>query len=78
MRQGLAPVVFIVFLFVTACSSVEWVNPSNPGVDYAQDYNQCESDTSRDPKLQRGNRYLLAQSIERCMAKKGWVMVEKP
>lgn len=78
MRQRLAPVVSIVFLVVTACSSAEWVNSSNPGVDYAQDYNQCDSDAIRDPKLQRGNRYLHQQSIERCLAKKGWVLVEKP
>ncbi|MGH7163967.1 MAG: hypothetical protein ACREIS_00405 [Nitrospiraceae bacterium] len=78
MRQGLVPIVSILFLFVAACSSTEWVNPTNPNEDYAQAYNRCDSDAIRDPKLQRGNKYLHQQSIERCMAKKGWVLVEKP
>jgi hypothetical protein len=78
MHRGYAPLVFVGFLLTAACGSVEWVNPTNPAADYARDYNSCESDATQDPKLQRGNKFLLDKSIERCMAKKGWVMVEKP
>jgi len=78
MRQGYAPLVFVGLILTAACSSVDWVNSNNPNADFARDHNDCESDATQDPKLQRGNKFLLDKSIERCMAKKGWVMVEKP
>ncbi len=78
MRQGLVSIVPVMFLLVTGCSSTEWVNRTDPSADFAQDHSKCENDTREDPRLQRGNKYMSDQSIERCLAKKGWVLVEKP
>jgi hypothetical protein len=61
-------------LLLTGCISSEWVHPTKPKGDFTQDWNKCESDALKDPKLQQGNMYLLQQATERCVLKKGWVM----
>jgi hypothetical protein len=67
-----------VYLAVLAgCSTTEWVHPNKPKDEFAQDYNKCQSDTLRDPKLQQGIQLLLLEATERCVQKKGWRLVEK-
>jgi hypothetical protein len=62
---------------ITACSSAEWVHPNKPKDEFAQDYNKCQADALRDPKLQQGIQLLLLEATERCVQKKGWRLVEK-
>jgi hypothetical protein len=59
------------------CSTSEWVHPNKPKDEFAQDYNKCQADTLRDPKLQQGIQLLLLEATERCVQKKGWRLVEK-
>lgn len=59
------------------CSSAEWLHPNRPKEQYTQDYNKCQADTLRDPKLQQGIQLLIIQATERCMQKQGWRLVEK-
>ena len=71
---GLAAGAFV----LASCASTEWVN-SNKGKDnYATDYNSCEMSVQQDPKIQAGAKALLMRAIDRCMAKEGWMLVEKP
>jgi len=53
------------------------VHPTRSKDLYTQDYNQCQADTLRDPKLQQGIQLLIIQATERCLQKKGWRLVEK-
>ncbi len=69
--------VYILFLALAACSSAEWVHPNKPKDAFAQDYNKCEGDALRDPKLQQGIRLMLLEATERCLRKMGWQLVEK-
>ena len=64
-------------ILLTGCSSTEWVHPNKPKDQFAQDYNQCQADTLRDPKLQQGIQLLLLEATERCVQKKGWRLIEK-
>lgn len=64
-------------IVLVGCSTSEWVHPNKPKDEFAQDYNKCQSDTLRDPKLQQGIQLLLLEATERCVAKKGWRLVEK-
>ena len=68
----------LVFLSLSAgCSTSEWVHPSRPKDQFTQDYNKCQADTLRDPKLQQGIQLLIIQATERCVQKQGWRLVEK-
>ncbi|HET9960912.1 MAG TPA: hypothetical protein VFQ34_01135 [Nitrospiraceae bacterium] len=62
---------------ITACSSAEWRHPVKPSDEFAQDYNKCQNDAMRDPKLQQGLQLLVIQATERCVQKMGWRLVEK-
>lgn len=64
-------------LVLAGCSTTEWVNLNNPQAEYGQDYNQCETAGYQNPKVQGGMKLILQQSIDRCMAKKGWILREK-
>lgn len=68
----------IVFgLLLTACSSTEWVHPNKPGDAFTTDYNKCQQDAARDPKLQQGSQLLLINATERCIQKEGWRLIER-
>ena len=62
---------------VAGCSSTEWVHPSKPKDQFTLDYNKCQADTMRDPKLQQGIQLLIIQATERCVQKMGWRLVDK-
>lgn len=62
---------------LAGCSSAEWVHPNRPKDQFAQDYNKCQADTLRDPKLQQGIQLLLIEATERCVQKMGWRFIEK-
>ena len=62
---------------VTGCSSTEWVHPTKPKDQFTLDYNRCQADVMRDPKLQQGIQLLAIQATERCIQKQGWRLVEK-
>ena len=59
---------------LTACGSGDWIHPTKPSEAFAADYNKCESDVLKDPKLQQGQKYLVLQATERCMKKRGWML----
>ena len=61
----------------SGCSSAEWVHPNRPKDQFTLDYNKCQADTLRDPKLQQGIQLLVIQATERCVQKEGWRLVEK-
>ncbi len=63
--------------FLTSCSTSEWRHPTKPKDEFAQDYNKCQTDALRDPKLQQGIQLLLIQATERCVQRMGWRLVEK-
>lgn len=67
----------VLLSLLTACSGAEWVHPTRPKDQYAQDYNKCQADTLRDPKLQQGIQLLIIQATERCLQKQGWRLVER-
>jgi len=69
--------VMVLIMTVTGCSSVEWVHPNKPKSEFAQEYNKCENQSLQDPKLQSGSKLLLQQAVEKCLAKKGWILREK-
>jgi hypothetical protein len=60
-----------------SCGSSEWVHPTKPKDQFLQDWNACESNMLRDPKLQQGNKFLLSQATERCLMKDGWILREQ-
>jgi hypothetical protein len=67
----------LILIALAGCSTSEWVHPNKPKDEFAQDYNKCQADTLRDPKLQQGIQLLLLEATERCVQKKGWRLVEK-
>ncbi|MEW6248580.1 MAG: hypothetical protein AB1555_18000 [Nitrospirota bacterium] len=77
MSPFLTIVIGLVILVSVACGSAEWVHPNKPKDAFAQDYNKCEGDALRDPKLQQGIRLMLLEATERCLRKMGWQLVEK-
>ena len=70
-----AAVVAVVLL--TGCSTTEWVHPNKSKDAFAQDYNACQTEVLRDPKLQQGIQLLLLVATERCVQKRGWRLMEK-
>ncbi len=68
---------FILLGFTAGCSSAEWVHPTRPKDQFTLDYNKCQADSMRDPKLQQGIQLLIIQATERCVQKQGWRLVEK-
>ena len=66
------------FVLASCASTTEWVNTKNRNAEYAADYNRCEMSSQQDPKVQSGAKALLLRQIDRCMAKEGWILVEKP
>ncbi len=77
MRQSArAACIVAALMFCSACSSSEWRHPMKPKDEFAQDYNKCQTDALRDPKLQQGIQLLVIQATERCVQKMGWRLVE--
>jgi hypothetical protein len=64
-------------IVMAGCATAEWVHPNKPKDEFAQDYNNCQADTLRDPKLQQGIQLLLLEATERCVQKKGWRLMDK-
>ena len=62
---------------LAGCSTTDWVHPNKPKDEFVQDYNQCQADVLRDPKLQQGIKLLTDEATERCVQKKGWRLIEK-
>lgn len=67
----------LLLLSLTACSTSEWVHPNKQKDQFTLDYNKCQADAMRDPKLQQGIQLLTIQATERCVQKLGWRLVEK-
>lgn len=67
----------LTLIFVTGCSSTEWVHPNKPSSEFVNEYNRCQSMVLRDPKLQQGSQLLLLNATDRCLQREGWRMVEK-
>ena len=67
----------LVLFSLAGCSSAEWVHPNKPREQFEQDYDKCNADALRDPKLQQGIRLLIIEATERCVQKQGWRLVEK-
>jgi hypothetical protein len=63
-------------LLFSACSSTEWVHPNKPSSEYITDYNRCQNQVLRDPKLQQGSQLMILNATERCVQKEGWRLVE--
>jgi len=64
-------------LLVAGCSTTEWVHPNKPKDAFAADYSQCENEAYQNPKLQGGMKMIHQQSVDRCLARIGWVLREK-
>lgn len=69
--------VVVALIFLSGCSSTEWVHPDKPSSDFANDYNRCQTMVLRDPTLQQGSRLLILNPTERCVRKEGWRLIEK-
>ncbi|MBI3603617.1 MAG: hypothetical protein HY205_04130 [Nitrospirae bacterium] len=61
-------------LLLAACGSAAWMHPTKQPDEYLTDYKACEEAIYKDPKLQQGNQLLFHQALDRCVAKKGWVL----
>lgn len=70
-------VAIVVWVLLAGCSTTEWVHPNKPTDAFAHDYNACQTEVLRDPKLQQGIQLLLLEATERCVQKRGWRLVEK-
>lgn len=77
MRKISSWTLVAVGFLLTSCSSTEWVHPNKPSSEYTSDYNKCEMNAMRDPKLQQGSRLLILQAIDRCLQKEGWRLIEQ-
>ena len=64
-------------LIIAGCASAEWTHPTKPKDQFSLDYNKCQNDILRDPKLQQGIQLLILNATERCVQKMGWRLVEK-
>ena len=83
MRVGHLVVVMIGVSMLVGCGeTIEWVHPRKSKDMFAQDYNQCETVVTNDPKVQKGMQFgskaMMIAYIDRCLAKEGWYQVEKP
>lgn len=78
MRVGILGLLVMAWSLLSACSSTEWVHPNKPSSEFITDYNRCESIVLKDPKLQQGNKLMLANATERCLQKEGWTLIEQP
>jgi len=74
MRMWGAAVLLGSLLELTACGPGAWIHPTKTEDDFAADYNKCNADVMKDPKLQQGSTYLTTTATERCMKKKGWMI----
>ncbi|MBM4134464.1 MAG: hypothetical protein FJ245_11920 [Nitrospira sp.] len=74
MRVWQIAILSAVLVQLTACGGGSWVHPNKPQEQFTADYNKCEGDVLKDPKLQQGNRYMVLQATERCVMKKGWML----
>lgn len=72
-RSSLAVIGFL----LAACSSTQWVHPTKPSDSFTSDYNKCQQDVGRDPKMQQGSQLLQINATERCILKQGWRMIEQ-
>ena len=52
-------VAVVAWVLLAGCSTTEWVHPNKPKDAFAQDYNACQTEVLRDPKLQQGIQLLL-------------------
>ncbi|MCC2643579.1 MAG: exported protein of unknown function [Nitrospira sp.] len=77
MTHYFGPVLFLALLSLSAGCGAEWVHPNRPQDQFARDYNKCQADTLRDPKLQQGIQLLVIEATERCVQKMGWRLMEK-
>jgi hypothetical protein len=57
----------------------EWIHPTKVQKDLDQDYYQCRDVIEKDPKLaasslglRSGREYVSDESLEKCLAQKGW------
>lgn len=71
------PVLMIVIVALSACSSTDWVHPNKPASEYLNDYNKCQNMVLRDPKLQQGSQLMILNATERCVQREGWRLVEQ-
>jgi hypothetical protein len=76
MRTCLLLALTMAGLTLSACSNTEWVHPNKPSGEYINDYNKCETQAYRDPKLQQGSQLMILNATERCMQREGWRLVE--
>jgi hypothetical protein len=67
----------LLMVLEAGCGGAEWMHPTKPKEAFAVDYNKCQNDVLRDPKLQQGLQILILQATERCVQKMGWVLVEQ-
>ena len=50
-----------------------WVHPAKAKEAFSQDYLECQTDLSRDPKAQQRIAMYVEYAIESCMKQKGWI-----
>jgi hypothetical protein len=77
MRWLIVGTGLMVSVLEIGCGGAEWMHPTKPKDMFAQDWNKCAQDIALDPKLQQGMRYMTLSATERCVQKKGWVLVEQ-
>jgi len=77
MRASFPVVLTVTTLVFSACTSTEWVNPNKPSSEYLNDYNKCQNQAMRDPKLQQGSQLMVLNATERCLQREGWRLVEQ-
>jgi hypothetical protein len=77
MRIGVLGLLVGTCSFLLACSSTEWVHPNKPSSEFTTDYNTCQNQVLRDPKLQQGSQLMILNATERCLQKEGWRLIEQ-
>lgn len=77
MKSTCFTAALLALIFMTGCSSTDWVHPNKPSSEFANEYNRCQNMVLRDPKLQQGSQLLILNATERCLQREGWRVVEK-
>jgi|CXWL01.1.fsa_nt_gi transcriptional regulator of acetoin/glycerol metabolism len=74
MRYSALGIIGGLLLAVSGCGPPAWTHPNKSTDQFAADWNRCDQDVARDPKLQQGSKLLMINATERCMMKKGWIL----
>lgn len=76
MLRRLLSMLLVFSGLLAGCGGSTWVHPNKPSSEFTNEYNRCQNQVIRDPKLQQGSQLLILNATERCLQREGWRIVE--